>query len=42
LALGRADISACQRSTLVNSAGTVSFAGFIRSIATKPVMSATL
>lgn len=42
LALGRAEISACQRRTLVSSSDTVSFAGFMRSTATSPVISATL
>src|SRR5713101_7473003 len=42
LALGRAVTCACQRRTLANSSGSSSFAGFMKSIATRPVMSATL
>ena len=40
-ALGRAETSACQRLRLVSSSGTASFAGFMKSTATRPVMSAT-
>ena len=42
LALGRAATSACQRRTLAQSSGTASFAGFMKSMAIMPVMSATL
>ncbi len=42
LALGRAVTCACQRRRLANSSGTSSFAGFMKSTATSPVMSATL
>ena len=41
-ALGRAETSACHRKTLVNPCGIASFAGFMKSTATSPVMSATL
>ena len=41
-ALGRADTSACQRRTFAHASGTESFAGFMKSIAIMPVMSATL
>src|SRR3954447_13108258 len=39
-ALGRAETAACQRSRLVSSSGTASFAGFMKSTATRPVISA--
>src|SRR5262249_27449470 len=41
-ALGRTAMSACQRLRFLNSSGTASFAGFMKSTATKPVMSATV
>ncbi len=41
-ALGRAETSACQRLTFLSSSGTASFAGFMKSTATRPVMSATV
>src|SRR5262249_16019470 len=41
-ALGRAAISACQRLRCLRSSGTASFAGFMKSTATRPVMSATV
>ena len=41
-ALGRADTSACQRRTFAHSSGTASFAGFMKSMAIMPVISATL
>src|SRR5262245_47428936 len=41
-ALGRAETSACQRLRLTSSSGTASFAGFIKSTETSPVMSATV
>jgi len=40
-ALGRADTSACHLAMLRYSGGTVSFAGFMKSMATRAVMSAT-
>src|SRR6185369_17108256 len=40
-ALGRAETSACQRLRLVSSSGTASLAGFMKSMATRPVISAT-
>src|SRR6185503_20268323 len=39
-ALGRAETAACQRLRLVNPSGTASFAGFMKSTATSPVISA--
>src|SRR3954470_9128975 len=42
LALGRVETAACQRRTLVQVSGTVSLAGFKKSTATRPVISATL
>ena len=41
-ALGRADTAACQRRTCAHASGTASFAGFMKSMAIMPVMSATL
>jgi len=41
-ALGRAEISACQRLRCLSSSGTASFAGFMKSTAMRPVMSATV
>jgi hypothetical protein len=41
-ALGRAETSACQRRMFVNSSGTVTRAGFMKSIAHCAVMSATV
>ena len=41
-ALGRAETSSCQRLRLVRSSGTASLAGFMKSTAIIPVMSATL
>src|SRR5262249_32041526 len=40
-ALGRADTAACQRLRFASSSGTASFAGFMKSTETNPVMSAT-
>src|SRR5690242_8156665 len=40
-ALGRLATSACQRRTLAQPSGTASLAGFMKSMATMPVMSAT-
>src|SRR5689334_10075472 len=42
LALGRAETAACQRRTCAQSSGTRSLAGFMKSTATSPVMSATV
>ena len=39
-ALGRAETWPCQRRTLTRSSGTASRAGFMKSIATSPVISA--
>src|SRR5262249_3011040 len=41
-ALGRAATWACQRRTLTSSSGTARWAGFMKSTATRPVMSATV
>src|SRR6266404_186069 len=41
-ALGRTAISACQRVRCLYSSGTASVAGFMKSMATRPVMSATV
>src|SRR4051794_1726445 len=41
LALGRAASVSCQRRTLASSGGTESLAGFMKSIPTRHVMSAT-
>src|SRR5262249_35037032 len=40
-ALGRADTAACQRLRLPSPSGTASLAGFMKSTATRPVISAT-
>src|SRR5262245_6081927 len=42
LALGRAETAVCQRRTLTQVSGTVSLAGFMKSTATRPVISATV
>src|SRR5262245_58541354 len=42
LALGRAETAACQCRTLARVSGTVSLAGLRKSIATRPVISATV
>src|SRR5262249_58075233 len=41
-ALGRTAMSACQRLRFLSSSGTASFAGFMKSTATRPVISATV
>src|SRR5262249_62093486 len=41
-ALGRRATSACQRLRFLKSSGTASSAGFMKSTATRPVMSATV